>query len=432
MRTATKIVAIAVLAVACRDALALRLDYTVELGLLHSDNINLSATDPITETVLIPRLDFSISESSSRVQAAVTGALEHRSYLDNTYGGEFRGTLNGLVNWTMVPERLNWVFADNLGLYPISLRAADVPGNLQQTNVFTTGPTLRFRLAPTLQGQAELRYIDSYAEETSAFDSSRVSAAFRVLQQLSPTRRLSANVEAQEIDFDDDLLANDYARYSAFAGFTQTLSSIDLDAALGYSYLEFDRGDNTSGPLARARMDWRATERSVFGLGASWQYSDAATSLAAGSAAFDPGLGGIGIGGAMISPDVYRERRVDGSYAFRGVRLNLVTTLYAATFRYEQDTLMVDADRDEVGAGVNLGYLLRPSMTLGVAAEAIRRNFDASDALDRDFRYGIYFAQQLARHWRWRVDLSHYERNADEGAESFDENSAFVRFAYTR
>lgn len=432
MRAATRIIATTVLVVACQNARAVRLDYTLELGFLHSDNINLTAVDPVSENVVIPHLDFSVSETGSSVQAEVSGVLEYRDYLRGTFGSEFRGTLNGVVNWILIPERLTWNFSDNLGLYPVSLRDPDVPGNLQQTNVFTTGPTLRFRLTPTLQGQAELRYIDSYAEETGAFDSARLGGALRALYEFSPTRRLSANLEALDSDFDDDLVATDYRQVSAFAGYAETLASLDLDAALGYSYLELDGGDDVSGPLARASVDWRASARNTFGLGVVWQYSDAASSLAAGGAAIDLGVGGVGVGTAAINSDVFRERRFDATHVFEGTRLNVASTLYAGTYRYEQAIAALGADRDEVGAGANLGFLLRPLLTLGIAGDATRLRFTDSDGTFREYRYGLYLTQQLSRQWRWRVDLARNERHADVEADSFDENSIYLRVAYAR
>ena len=431
MHRESKIIATAMLVAACGDASAWRLDYTLEAGILHSDNINLSPVDPVREDVLVPRLDFGLTHAGARVNVDLGGSLEHRTYLQDTYSSEFRGTFDGRLNWLLLPERLSWTFADNLGLYPVSLRAPDVPGNLQQTNVFSTGPTLRFRFTPALQGQAEARWSDSHAEETGAFDSSRLFGAFRLLHDFSTTRHLSGNIEVEDVDFDDDLLAEDYRRHSAYAGYTQSLARIDLDLALGYSRLEFDRGGSSSGPLLRASADWRVTDRSTFGFGVTSRYSDAATSLAEGGAAFDTGLDGVAVGNALITPDVYRERRLDTSYLYQGVRLNLASTLYASRFRYEQDASLVDADRDEIGLGFTLGYLLRPLLTLGVTAEATRREFVDSDSTDRDYRYGIFFTQQFARRWSWRADLSRNERNAGSDADSYDENALYLRLIYT-
>jgi hypothetical protein len=412
--------------VASGHAQAVRFDYSAELGFLHSDNINLSASQPVSENVLIPRLDFHISELGSNVRADVVGGLEYRDYLGGEFGNEFRGTLNGSVDWSIIPQRMNWIFADNLGLYPISLRDPGVPGNLQQTNVFTTGPTFFFRFTPTLQGQAEARLIDSRAEESSAFDSTRLSGAFRVFHELGATRQLSGNIEAQTINFDDNALADDYTRYSAFAGYTQTLRRVDIELAAGYTYLEFDSGGDASGPLARASADWRLSERSTLGLGLAWQYSDAALDMLGPTP-----VGSSGVGTAVISPDVFRERHLNGHYTFQSTRLRITTRARATTFRYESDAVLA-SDRDEFVLGVDLGYLLRPRTTVGFIAENLRREYTTLDASDRDSRYAFYLSQQMTRHWRWRLDATRYERRADAGADSFDENSLYLRIGYTR
>ena len=214
-------------------ALALRLDYSVELGYLHSDNINLSATDPVDENLLIPRVGFRLSETGSAVRAEVNGLLEYRDYLGGAFGNEFRSTLDGIVDWTLIPERMKWTFTDALGLNPINLRLPDTPGNLQQTNVFATGPTFQFRLASNVTGLAELRYTDSYAEESSDFNSNRFSGALRGLFELDSTRRLSANIEAADINYDSNSAQSDYKRYAGYAGYVQKLSALELDAAAG-------------------------------------------------------------------------------------------------------------------------------------------------------------------------------------------------------
>jgi hypothetical protein len=431
MHVLTRSLAASVLTLACQQALAQRIDYTLGLGLLHSDNIALSPGNPISENVLIPSLAFSISEAGSSVQAEVSGTVEYRDYLDDTFASEFRGSLNGLLTWTLIPERMNWVFADTLGLYPISLRDPAVPGNLQQTNVFSTGPSWRFRLSPSLLGQAELRYSDSHAEEASAFDSQRYGAALRTLYDISATQNVGANLEYQQVDF-DDALAQDYRNLSAFLSYRQSLSQVDFEAALGYTRVDFETSPSASGPLASASLDWRASDRSTFGIGIADRYTDAASSIGGGSADFDAGFGGVDVGGTAITADVFRERRVDASYTLQATRLNLAALLRYGTYRYEQAPAALANDRDEFGAGLNLGYLLRPTLTFGATAEAIRREFDASGLDDRSYRYGIYMTQRMTRHLSWRVDLARNERHSSENEDSYDENSIYLRFTYTR
>ena len=57
--------------------------------------------------------------------------------------------------------------------------------------------------------------------------------------------------------------------------------------------------------------------------------------------------------------------------------------------------------------------------------------FNETNLTDRNYRYGTYLPQQMTRHLRWRVDLGRNERHADDGAESYDENSIYLRLVYT-
>jgi len=144
------------------------------------------------------------------------------------------------------------------------------------------------------------------------------------------------------------------------------------------------------------------------------------------------GGGGVDVGGTAITPDVFRERRISGTYQLQGTRLNLAALLRYGTYRYEEAAPALANDRDELGAGLNLGYLLRPTLTLGVNAEATRREFNESDLTDRNYRYGVYLTQRMTRHLSWRADLARNERHSSAAADSYDENSVYLRFTYTR
>lgn len=423
------VVAIVLLAT-LHDARAVRLDYVAELGFLHSDNINLDETDPISENVLIPGIGFTLTESGSTVQAQATGLVQYRNYLGNEFSDETRTTLDARANWSIIPERLAWTFADNLGVNPVDLRQPDAPDNVQRTNVFSTGPIFRFRLTPTLEGQAEARYVDTYAEINSEFDSQRLGGALRALYDLGPTRRISGNVEFDDVDFDSNLFSTDYRRTSAFVGYDEELARFDLDVSAGYSYVDFEDGESSDGPLARALLDWRSSGRTTFGLGVFWQLSDAAASLASGTAAFDAGIGDVPVGSSFVTADVFEERRVDARHAYLGERWTARTAAFVNRIRYERESAFAQ-DRDEFGTSFNLDYRLRQTFGIGILAALTRRDFTNDAGNTRDYLLGTYIRQQMTRNWSWRVDLTHTERSSDADL-GYDENSAYLRVSYTR
>lgn len=414
-------------------ALAARLDYTAEIGYLHSDNINLSGIDPVTENLLIPQIGFRFTEDGSNVRAQIGGFVEYRDYLGGAFGNEFRGNMNGALDWILIPERLKWTFTDNLGLNPIDLRLPDTPNNLQQTNVFETGPTLQFHMGESTVGLAELRYTDSYAQETKDFNSGRISAALRALRDLDPTRRLSGNLEASTVNYDQFSLQSDYTRYAGFAGYVQKLAQLDLDFTLGYSYFDFDLGEHASGALLRANLDWRANAQNTLGLNAYSDITDAATSLAESNAAIENGFDqtSLGVGGTDINPDVYKIKAIEGRYTLETTRVSLTTAVAARNYRYVK-VIDRDSDRNELGGGVDFGYKLRPTLTLGALAGYVRRDYQVGNVESKDTLYGAYLRQQMSRHWGWRLDITRTERDDQNDLLSFTENSAYVRLIYTR
>lgn len=415
---------------------AWRLDYSLGMGYQHSDNINLSEIDPVSENVLIPNAEFSLSESGSTLRADIAGSFEYLYYTGGAFANELRTNLDADVDWTIVPERLNWAFSDHLGMEPINLRDPATPGNMQRTNVFTTGPTLRFTLAPTVRGRADLRYVDSYAENSRDFDSGRVSAAFRTEWERSTTQQFSAGVEVQDVDFDHDDLAEDYKRRSAYVGYTHRLTDLNLNVIAGYAWLDYARGHEASAPFLRTSLYWTITPSNRVRVAGAWEYSDAASYLAEGAGGPDdeePGGGRVRIGGAMVSPDVYRENRVEASFVHESARLLLTASAYTGKFRYENTLAEYTQDRDERGGFLDVGYRARPQVVVGSLLSTTRRTYVDTGERDTTKMYGVYVAHTLSRHWSWRVDLSHLERESRTGTTpTYDENQVFLRLTYRR
>src|SRR5690606_21465491 len=137
------------------------------------------------------------------------------------------------------PDRLTFVVDDSYGVEAIDRYASDSPGNRQQVNVLMFGPNLHFGLGSTLQGQAELRYINSDAEVTEEFDSDRVLAALRATRQIDTTSSLSFNLQAQNVDFDNDLFAPDHRRYEGFVNYQRKFRKFEGFIDVGYAYIDY-------------------------------------------------------------------------------------------------------------------------------------------------------------------------------------------------
>lgn len=416
-------------------ASALQLDYLVELGLEHNDNVNLSEDDPQSANILRPMLGFNLQQEGSTVQASASGVVEYRDYLGNEFSNEFRGQLAGHLNWTMVPERLNMTVEDYVSVQPIDPLAQDTPDNQQQTNVFAIGPTLTFRLGPTVRGQAELRYVDSHAEETEEFNTQRLNGALRAIKDLSSTSTISANLVDERVDFTQSDAGPDYSRYSAFGRYTRNWTKLDLIADLGYSWIDYSGNtvENRHDPLGRAKLAWRASERSTFTGDVAYQFSDAASDM------MDIVIGSaiptsIATGDATTTSQPYLEKRVTLGYTYRGDRFGFNVAPYYRKLDYGTADIDVEAGLDQTGKGATAGfsYLLRPLISTGLTATGENLNYDEITREDKTWTITAFLRQQWTRNWSWRVELTHYKRDSTAAGQSSDQNIAYLGITYTR
>jgi hypothetical protein len=422
------------LAFAAGPALAGQFDYSLYGGVEHSDNINLSDTGPVSQWLLIPGFGFDYAQQGATLQAHVTGGAEYRDYLGGSYANQKFGELAGLVNWTVLPQRLDFVAQDYASVQPVSTLSSNAPGNQQQTNVLTVGPTLHFDLGSALHGQAELRYINSRASRTTQFDSSRGDAALRLIRDVSPTTQLSLNLETQQVNFDDSSEV-DYHRDQAFVRYVRKLATLDLDVAAGGSRIAFDSGYGShSTPLVSAIVKWHASARNTFGVSYTRNYSDAAQDLINLAEPVDNGVPiapplAVQIGGAVIGSGVYLEQRVEGHYDYSGDRFTISLSPWYRKLHY-----LEGLQPDQTGRGGDLGvdYRLNPRLTLSGFANIEREDYTTLVRRDTTRNIGATLRQLMNSHWSWRLSLVNQHRTSTAPGEGYRETEVYVGVVYQR
>lgn len=433
--TLTRTIGLALLIVSA-NAAAAEFDYSLRTGIEHSDNINLSDTQPVSQNVLVPGVNFSFQQQGSVLQANVTGNLEYRDYLGNAFDSQTLAELGGQANWTVLPQRLDFTVLDYAGIQPLSTLSTNVPNNQQQTNVLVLGPTLHFRLGDTLRGEADLHYTNSYAAKTRQFNSSRGTAALRVIKDLSPTAHLSANIDTERVTFQETSGGPAYNRTEVFGRYVSQLSHIDLDAAAGWSRINFSGLPDNTTPLLRLRLAWRPTPESTFAIAAARQISDSAQDLidqagqvASLGPAVAPAQPNIDVGSAVISSGVYIERRVEASYSFAGARLTFVLAPIYNKLNYINYSISNQTGR---GGRAGLDYRLTEQTTLSAFANTANVDYTSLNRTDRTTNYGIGVTSRRTQHWSVTLSLSHGLRSSTEPGQGYQANEIYLGFVYRR
>lgn len=410
---------------------AQEIHYRFDLGLEHNDNINLSEDDPVSATVLEPALGFTIRQHGSTFQADVAGLATYRDYLDGPYASEFRTFLAARGNWSAIPDRLDMTVENYLSVQPVNPLAADVPSNRQQTNVFAVGPTLHFRMGSAARGLAELRYINSWAEETREFNANRWAAALRAIKDLNPYSAVSFNAVADRIDLRDEVDLPDYTRYSGFIRYERTTPELTLNADVGHTWLRHSgtHSGDRSGVLLRGHLGKPVSARSALTLDVARQYTDAAAVMILGTAIGERIPSAISTGDATVTADSFLERAAVFAWTYAGPRATWRIGPYYRDLEYVHDF-----ELDQRGRGViaDSTWLVRPLWHIGAQARGENMRYTNVDRYDRMREYTLYTGRQWTTHWSWRVAVSHYRRSSNLPDGSANANIFYAGLSWAR
>ncbi len=409
-------------------AWAARVDYNLDLGMEWNDNVTLAPTDPIDQRYLRAGLGFLFTENNSSVQAHADGRVEYRDYENDVFTDTVDGTLSGSLNWIAIPQRLYFLVEDNLSIQPVDALVPDAPGNRQQVNVFSAGPTMMFNWSRTLQGQAELRYVNSDAEVTDEFNSQRLALALRTIKELSPTSRASLNVQGQRVDFDDDIVARDYNRFDLFGRYSRTLAQFELGTDLGYSRIEYRHGETRSEPLFRFDATWRPNARHSLTVLASSQFSDTAIDALSSIQADATLPENVLTGDAVVNASPYEVRNLEAEYTFTNTRLNFMVAPYVQKRNYVDSD---EFDQDNHGFRSDLHFLLRRSLTLGMYGTYEKIDYTQLGREDETTRVGATLRYHWARHWSAGLEWERYKRDSNAVGQSVSQNLVYLSISYS-
>lgn len=436
---------VAVALAACSgSAWAGQFNWSLYLTGEHADNAALTTTNPISTNVIAPGATFSYLEQGSTFQANVAGNVEYRDYSSSAFSSQTLAQINGQVNWSAIPRRLDVSVQDAAGVAPVNSLASNSPGNQQQTNVLAIGPTLHFRVGEGMTGDAELKYINSYASRVDQFNSSRGAGAFRLYRDISPTDQISGNLEAEHVDFSSTTAGSNYTNYAAYARYTSRLTALDIDASLGWTKIDFTQGASQNGPLARLTLGWRISPKNTLTVNGAYQYSDAAQDMLQPSNisiggelvplepvtdAMDAARGGIGVGNVVISSDVFKERQIAATYTYRDELLTVSVTPSYSKLNYINATTF---DQVSKGIGFTTDYKLTQNMSISAFGEAGRTHYETITRRDKTYRYGAGFNHKFAPHWSWSATYARTIQSSNTAGQSYHANEYFLTLVYTR
>ena len=369
---------LAVLLAGSPVVIALEIVPSVGTGLLYTDNARLSANDEEKDLIVVGYVGAKIDENSGAFRLNAEADLIHLHYTRDTFGDQDYPGLRLTGGYEQVRDRLEWQVQNFFSQQLNDTDEGKTPDNIQNTNVFTFGPSIRFPISGRQTVTVKPQYRNFYYEDVGG-NNQQYGLSASWLYGMYPTMGVSLNGSVTDVVYDDGDGDSDYTRSTAHAGLSGTRARSVYSLHLGGTHISPDKSDSTSG----------------FSGNLSWLYN--LTGHSSARAYFSSELTGTGnlllnsqtnpddgdFSNVQNSRDVVRNNIVRLTYRREDATLNTEVWGEFRDLNYDDD----QRDREIRVIGADVGYRLTAALSTGLSGGY--RWTEKTDSDRKDERYSI-------------------------------------------
>jgi hypothetical protein len=432
-----------------------KLSYGADAGIGETDNVTLTSTRKVSQTITTVDVDFDVTHRSRRLDVDAKGDFTDFAYLEGAFGNQLLGRFDGTAHFALIPQRLTWVLQDDFGQAALDPFAPATPGNLESINYVSTGPDLALRVGGT--GFIDMSLRVAHADyQTSPFNSSRVLGSLAAGLQLSARSTVSLNGVAERVLFANTAVNGDFNRTSAYAHYEIHGARTDLSVELGATKISQNASSGTStiiiGPnnvpiLVPVTIPQSAysTTGPLARISATRKLSSAASLTLSGGRELTDGIsnfssiqgGAIGIVGTL--PAVMTSSSYTRNFASAGWQYERNRTKIGISGNWERDIYVSQQQFDVTHGGAEVNVVRKLSRAFAV--QVIGR-YGKSDYIHGDllkllgapkFDDGLVAAALTWRHGRAlevRFRAEHSNRTSTPAGFGYQENRVFLTIGY--
>lgn len=413
-------------AIICGSTSAAEIGAQFRAGYIVTDNVFLEPIDTTSDSIWTLGANLRIFEQTNRRLVDIRAIATHQQYSDS-FDGETYGSLDAVLDFELIEDRLMWIVVDNYGQRLPNLLAQPTPENRENINFLTTGPTLNLPFNNRFSVAIEGRYGAVNYEDTPN-DNERVSGLISLTRQSNANASVSMNVGTTSVEYSDRINLNEFDVHEAFASYQveSVRNAIQIDAG----YTELDLGTSSSdGFLLRA--DWTRTLSGAgeFRLIGGSQYStqgDIFRLLQNNT---------IEIG---ETSDINEEDRpFRSNFALARYSVARERTQFSIELNWRQDDLQYETpvavalDRDISGFSVRFRRDMTRRTYLNFDVDIINRSYKYLDSEDDDLRVGMTYGYRVLDALNMYVSYQYFDRNSNDVFREFTENRGLFGIEYT-
>lgn len=403
---------------------AVDMTYGMDVSLGRYENINLVSNPVSEEWVQRVRGTFKLVENSSNLIANVDASLSIINYSNNQQQDDVSSNVNALGRWIIKPKQFEWLLSDVYTQTIINQFQSINQSNIQNINVFSTGPNFFLRFNSRNNINFEARVNNVFFENTGG-DSNQLSTAIRWLYLTSPALTTSLNAELEKTDY-IDIALNDYSRNDAFARFYYKKANSVFAAEAGLTKIEYNNQRETLGNRYLLSIQQQRTSNSDFQLVYRYGLTDTGSFLS--SAVLNP-LSNSTLSTSLV-PDVFTLEELNFNYNKKGKKFSFNINVNQNKYRYENQTAL-----NQHGASVSISPIINISQVSSLRFEAknTKTTYDNQNPIreDLDYLYRAVYSYKSSKKISLSLSLESEKRISTNVASNYNDNRIIASLIYT-
>jgi hypothetical protein len=383
-------------------------NYGVDAGVGETDNVNLTHSDKISQTLAVVDADIDIDQQRRLFSVDAKGTFSYLDFLQGAYSPELIGRFDGLARVALIPGTLQWVVQDDFGQAQVDPFTPVVPGNRENINYVSTGPDLHLRFGSVGFVDMTGRYART-EYQVSPFDSQLLLGSIAVGRYLSSGSSLSLDGSAQRTLFTNTLLNSDYTRSSANGDFEAQGFRTELSANLGVTRVT-QGTESLTGPLAKLKLSRKLSSVAKLTFTAGRDITDGSTSFSSLQSGAISTIGTLGGAGGTVS--TAPAPQTTGNYSVTYTSLNWQysrnRTTLSASGQWEEDSYsgqpLLNLTRET--AQLSFERQLNRHFSAQLLGSLYRTDYTHTDYAETDgfLGFGITFREPKGLEIRLRYD----------------------------
>lgn len=385
-----------------------------------ADNFNQSADNPVSDVAVTAAGRVNISHAGPMFAVSGIGRARHTDYVDKTFDPQWFLNSDIGAAWNL-SDSFIWHALNQTNQVRIDPLGVDIPSNVENQNLFRTGPEWVINLGSTTSLTLGAAYgINSFSDSNA--DNDRISGIVQLRRYLNPHLALSLNGQTQDVSFDDTVVNQDYGRDDAFVRLEWSRAALTLQGDFGITRVTLEGADEREDPLKSLLVTYRQAGGGVVRLLLRDAVGDSTSD-------FDDGLfSGEGDSQSTVFSvgDLFRERRAELLWNRAIGRI----TGTAGVYHRDQDFLTSEFDQVQYGGSINLNFSINPRWVMSIGAGADRTEFKSDDREDDFWSASFRIARSFGKKLTVFTQVAYLERDSTDPTFVFDDNRILVGIRY--